>query len=117
MLEAACHCGRCVLVVPGPPDTVTDCNCSVCFKYGVLWAYYPASAVDRSRLGAQDAYAWRGRVISFHRCHDCGAVTHWWYNGPEGTQAGVNARLFPLAVTSALRVRHLDGAVTEEYVD
>jgi len=30
---------------------------------------------------------------------------------------GVNARLMPLEVLAKARVRHLDGAVTEKYID
>lgn len=118
MFEASCHCGLCVLAVEGLPETVTDCNCSICFKYGVLWAYYTVGAVDRSRLGPTDRYVWGDRKIAFLRCQGCGCLVCWWPVDEDGLfRCGINARLFPLAVASALRVRHLDGAGTEEYID
>ena len=40
-VSASCHCGSVRLEVDTPPSEVTECNCSICRRYGVLWAYYP----------------------------------------------------------------------------
>ena len=37
-VAASCHCGACILAVAVAPVEVTDCNCSICRRYGVLWA-------------------------------------------------------------------------------
>ena len=42
---ASCHCGSVRLEVDSPPSEVTECNCSICRRYGVLWAYYPPHQV------------------------------------------------------------------------
>ena len=115
MIEASCHCGAVRLQIATPPDTVTDCNCSICRRYGVLWAYYPLSAV--SVAGATDVYMWDDRAIEFHRCKVCGCVTHWSPVDRTVDRMGVNARLMPLEVLAAARVRRLDGAGTERYLD
>ncbi|MFC0009789.1 GFA family protein [Devosia nitrariae] len=44
-VEASCHCGPVRLIVQAAPSEITECNCSICRRYGVLWAYYPKSAV------------------------------------------------------------------------
>jgi len=45
MIEASCHCGAVRIEVPSAPETVTSCNCSICRRYGVLWAYYQPQSV------------------------------------------------------------------------
>jgi hypothetical protein len=39
-IKATCHCDATRLEVSEAPTTVTECNCTFCFKRGVLWAYY-----------------------------------------------------------------------------
>jgi len=34
MLTATCHCGAVRVTVPRKARTVTDCNCSICRRYG-----------------------------------------------------------------------------------
>ena len=100
------------------PDTVTDCSCSICRRYGVLWAYYPADAVRViSGEAATDSYAWKDRSLAFHQCRRCGCVTHWQPLTRTEDRMGVNARLLPPDVLAGARVRRLDGAVTERYID
>jgi hypothetical protein len=116
--EASCHCGTIHLYVETPPATVTDCNCSICRRYGVLWAYYsPRQVRVAPAAGATDVYIWGDRKIEFHRCKACGCVTHWAPVDPTEDRMAVNARLMDLAVVAAARVRKLDGAGTEAYVD
>lgn len=117
-VEASCHCGSVILAVAATPEAVTDCNCSICRRYGVLWAYYPLAQVEIvARDGATHAYSWGSRSIAFHRCRECGCVTHWTPLTRSDDRMGVNARLLLPDVVSAVRVRHLDGAGTEKYID
>lgn len=118
MVRASCHCGALRLEVDAPPLEVTECNCSICRRYGVLWAYYRPRQVRMVPPGAAtDTYMWDDKAIAFHRCPTCGCVTHWSPNDPAGNRMGVNARLMEPDVVALARVRHLDGAGTEEYVD
>jgi hypothetical protein len=117
-VTASCHCGAVRLEVEVAPETVTDCNCSICRRYGVLWAYYrPAQVQVVAARDSTDIYMWDDRSIEFHRCRVCGCVTHWAPVDRERDRMGVNARLMPLEVVAAARVRKLDGAVTERYLD
>jgi hypothetical protein len=117
-IDASCHCGAIHLEIEAAPETVTDCNCSICRRYGALWAYY---RLDQVRIvapsGATDIYMWDGRTIEFHRCKTCGCVTHWAPIDPSTDRMAVNARLMAPLVLAAARVRKRDGAGTEEYVD
>ena len=45
-LTGTCHCGAVRIRVRQAPRTVTSCNCSICRRYGALWAYYQASSVQ-----------------------------------------------------------------------
>jgi hypothetical protein len=116
MIEATCHCGAVRLQIDTPPETVTDCYCSICRRYGVLWAYYSPKQVRIASRGA-DIYMWDDRAIEFHRCKTCGCVTHWAPVDPARDRMGVNARLMDPAALAAALVRKLDGAVTEKYFD
>jgi hypothetical protein len=112
MLTATCHCGAVRVTVPRTPRTVTDCNCSICRRYGVLWAYYKASTV-RIEAGpkATRGYSWGRKALRFVRCATCGCVMCWQRVSPDpARKMGVNARNFDLEVLRKLPVRPLDGA-------
>ena len=110
MIEASCHCGAVVLTLAETPTEVTECNCSICRRYGVLWAYdSPASVVIRERTRT-DVYLWGDREIRFHRCSCCGCVTHWLPVDGTLDRMGVNARLLDPELARTLARRHLDGA-------
>ena len=118
MVAASCHCGAVLLEIEAAPTEVTDCNCSICRRYGVLWAYYSPRQVRLLPPGAAtDTYMWNDRSLAFHRCPTCGCVTHWSAVDPAYDRMGVNARLLPPDVLAQARVRHLDGAVSGQYID
>lgn len=112
MLTATCHCGALRVEVPRRPRTLTDCNCSICRRYGTLWAYYKASTVrvvGASR--AKDGYSWGRKALRFVRCSTCGCITHWEAVHPKkGSYVGVNWRNFEPGLLGKTRLRLLDGA-------
>jgi len=115
MIEATCHCGAVRLEIETPPETVTDCNCSICRRTGGLWAYYHPAEVSVS--GATDTYVWGDRSLERHRCKTCGCVSHWTPLDPSIGRMGVNARLMPPEILAQARVRHFDGAATWTFLD
>lgn len=118
MILVSCHCGQTRFTVDTAPAEVTECNCSVCRRYGVLWAYYAPSQVRfEAGEGTTHTYRWDDRSLAFHRCGTCGCVTHWLPENRDPNRMGVNARMMPPEIVAAARIRHLDGAVTERYVD
>ena len=56
-----------------------------------------------------DVYVWGERSLAFHRCRECGCVSHWAAVDQEGDRMGVNARLMDPGVLATARVRHSDG--------
>jgi hypothetical protein len=117
MIHATCHCGAVSLEIAQPPTEVTDCNCSICRRYGVLWAYYAPAQVRIASSTPTDTYMWDDKSIRFHRCRVCGCVSHWSPVDPAVDRMGVNARLLDPDLLKHARLRHLDGAVTGKYLD
>ncbi|WP_436210201.1 GFA family protein [Bradyrhizobium sp. LjRoot220] len=116
MIRASCHCGAVELEIDETPTEITECNCSICHRYGVLWAYYELRQV-RISGPSTDIYMWDDRSIMFHRCSVCGCVSHWSPIDPQRNRMGVNARLMKPAILKQAKLRHLDGAVSERYLD
>ena len=117
-VSSSCHCGSVRLEVDTPPSEVTECNCSICRRYGVLWAYYPPHQVRMLPPDPPtDVYMWGGRSIEFHRCRNCGCVSHWAAANRRRDRMGINARLMPPEILAGARVRHRDGADTNRYTD
>lgn len=110
-VEASCHCGAVRFTLDAAPEVVTDCNCSICRRYGVLWAYYSPTQVRFDPAPPDtDTYGWGRRGILFHRCKTCGCMTHWSSVDPKRDRMGINARMLEPQVLAAARVRLLDGA-------
>ena len=116
-IETSCHCGAVRLAIDSAPEQVTDCNCSICRRYGALWAYYSPKQVRFTPPDpATDVYMWGARSNEFHRCRSCGCVTHWAAVDKSRDWMGVNARLMAPEILARAHIRRLDGAVTDEYL-
>lgn len=114
---ASCHCGAVSIALTAYPSVVTECNCSLCRSYGVVWAYYTADNVSVPADAQTDSYACNGQNVDFHRCSSCGCTTHWVPRDARRNRRGINARLLPREQLEKARLRHRDGANTGEYLD
>lgn len=117
MIEASCHCSHVKMEIARTPTRVTDCNCSICRRYGVLWAYYAPSRVRFTGGKASAVYKWGDKRLEFHHCPKCFCLTHWASVDQARNRMGVNARLMPPEILAKARLRHLDGAKTWKYLD
>lgn len=119
VLTGSCHCGAVQVEIPRRPRSVTACNCSICRRYGTLWAYYKADDVRvTAKRGATQTYSWGDRRMRFVRCKTCGCIINWERIRPQpGARRGVNLRNFDPAMVDALRVRLLDGAKSWKYLN
>lgn len=118
-LEVRCHCGAVTLRLPRRPERVSNCNCSICRRYGALWAYYDEAEVEvrQSPGNATDEYRRTGGTIAFVRCRHCGCVTHWRPLGHRRTRRmGVNIRNADPEAIGPVTIRLVDGADTGEVV-
>ena len=90
-MDGACHCGEVRISVASAPSQVLDCRCSICRRYGALWAYYPLNEVTMT--GPTDVYVWGDGMLQFHRCVRCGCMVAWMPSDDDPTRCGINARM------------------------
>ncbi len=114
MLEGHCHCGAVRWTFDGVPDGATICNCTICRRYGVLWAYdYEGEGIRiHAAPEAIGSYVRSGGGISFNFCRICGCVSHW--RGLEPGNDGrrriaVNLRLAEPDAVAAIPIDRFDG--------
>jgi hypothetical protein len=108
MVEATCECGAVRVELETAPETAGDCNCSICRRYGVLWAYY---SLNQVRVSGDTTIYLRGvRRTEFHHCVVCRCLTHWSAVDKTRDRMGVNARLLPPEVLQRAKIVPLDGA-------
>ena len=109
-LVGSCHCGAANWTLDDVPVSATICNCSICRRYGALWAYgFFNEQVTVS--GDTQVYLWGRHSIEFHFCSKCGCVVFWRAAtfGADGRQWGaVNLRLAvdPTSVSAIALVHH-----------
>lgn len=114
MLTGTCHCGALTWTLEGDPGSITACNCTLCRRYGALWAYdYEGERIRIS--GPSSIYTRPGKAdpaLEIHFCPTCGCVLCW--RGLRLDKDGrrriaVNIRLAPPEAVSDLRIDHFDG--------
>ena len=115
-LVASCHCGRATIRLPRKPESVTQCNCSLCSKTGFRGVYF--SSEELVIEGEFDSYVrddLKQAYLANHRCRTCGVLTHWTpLSDPPHERMGVNARLIDPALLEGVPVREVDGASWDE---
>ena len=109
MTEGSCHCGAVGWRFDGVPESATACNCSICRRYGTLWAYdFEGEKISVS--GPTQVYLWGRKWIEFHFCPQCACVVYWRGARPgrDGRRPiGFNLRLAePDSVKSIALVHH-----------
>jgi hypothetical protein len=114
-IHGACHCGAARWQFQGQPEGATACNCTVCRRYGVLWAYgYEGEGIKVS--GKTQQYI-RGKAIEFHFCPTCGCVAFWRLQREDEQgrrRMGVNVRLADPEVVAQIPIDRHDGLNTLE---
>jgi hypothetical protein len=110
MIKGSCHCGAVHWTFDGVPADATACNCTVCRRYGTLWAY---GHVDEpiSVSGPTGTYIWGPKTIGFHFCPTCGCIAYWrgLKPGKSGkTRIAVNLRLADPEAVATIRVDQFD---------
>jgi hypothetical protein len=126
LIRGSCHCGAVKFRIAEHRQFLTDCNCSVCRRYGGLWLHADRSEVELDYdVDATLAYEWGDKMLAFHSCRTCGCTTHWLSTRPPiETKAGsveepmaVNCRMAEPAVIADMPIRHFDGADSWRYLD
>jgi hypothetical protein len=95
------------------PEGATACNCTVCRRYGALWAYdYEGEGIHF--WGTTRAYI-RGDAIEFHFCPVCSCIAFWRGQRPHEDgrrRMAVNLRLAEPQDVAKIPVYHFDGLTT-----
>jgi len=114
MVEGTCHCGDCSWTLEGDPGPVTACNCTLCRRYGALWAYDYVD--ERIRIhGAPASYVRRAKddpALEILFCPTCAAVLSWRGLRREADgrmRIAVNVRLAPPDAVATLPIERFDG--------
>lgn len=120
MFTGQCHCGNVQFSVARSPSTLTECNCSICHRYGTRWAYFKPEEVSFSIKQQTQSYRWGDEKIDFHHCSTCGCLTH--YTATEKGKAvidkiALNSRMCPIDQTKEITIRHFDGADSWTFLD
>ena len=111
-IRATCHCGNVSIELPTKPESITSCNCSVCGRFGAMWAYYDQSEVSIQVDTGMATYRRGDKELDFGRCHTCGCLMYWIGNeNSQGTRMGINTRMIvPRDVIADVPVKMFDGA-------
>ena len=114
MLEGSCHCGNVKWDLDGVPESATACNCTICRRYGVLWAYdYDGERIKTT--GETTTYIWGDSTVGFHFCPTCGCVAYWRAveTDTEGRRRiAVNLRLAEPDEVAQVPIDHFEGLVS-----
>jgi hypothetical protein len=113
--EGGCHCGRVRMRVQADLSLVTDCNCSICTKKGILHLGVP---LDRfTLLQGEDAlttYQFGTNVAKHTFCRYCG-IHAFYVPRSDPDKVSVNARCLDDVDVGALHPSgHFDGRNWED---
>ncbi len=104
-----CHCGRVRFRVTAPLERVTECNCSMCDKKGILHWIVPQAAFEL--LAGRDeltTYTFNTGVAQHHFCRHCG-IHSFYVPRSDPDKIDVNARCLDGVDHRALAVEPFDG--------
>lgn len=112
--QASCHCGAVLLQMQRKPRQLTQCNCSICRRYGALWSYCQRKTIQvRAAKGHIKPYTWKDRRFEFFHCTNCGCVTHYERadrRADGSDMAAVNLRnIDDTSIVASLPIRLIDG--------
>lgn len=118
-LVASCHCGKVKALLTEKPKQLTECNCSICRRYGAQWAYgTPETIKVSAEPEALQFYSWGDKCIEFYHCQHCGCLTHYEsIDKGADSRVAVNARMLAADDVVDIPVRHFDGVDTWEFLD
>ena len=110
--QGSCHCGKISYEITGDPDSVLECNCSICSCNGYQLWFVPATDV-KMKMPASDigTYTFNKHVIKHHFCLNCGSSV---FGRSKHPQTGVdtyaiNLRCVPDVDASKLKIISYNG--------
>src|SRR5712691_4443919 len=107
--DGGCHCGRVRFRVTAELAGVSDCNCSMCDKKGILHWIVPQDAFEL--LSGHDdltTYTFNTGVARHHFCRHCG-IHSFYVPRSDPEKIDVNVRCLSGADVEALTITAFDG--------
>lgn len=119
MLDGSCHCGNAKWTLQGDPGSITACNCTLCRRYGTLWAYdYEGERITLAGKTASYVRAdEKNPSLEILFCPACAGVVAWrsLHLDKRGRRRmAVNLRLAEPELVADLPIDHFDGLDTFE---
>jgi len=109
MIQGSCHCGAVQWHFDAVPESAEACNCTICRRYGVLWAY----GFEDEGIGVSGpTQTYLPRKSEFHFCSACGCVAYWREREPgpkDRRRIAVNLRLAEPDAVAQIPVDHVVG--------
>jgi hypothetical protein len=107
--EGGCHCGRVRFRVTATLDHVSDCNCSMCTKKGILHLIVPPEQFELLR-GRDEltTYRFNTGVAQHHFCHHCG-IHPFYVPRSDPDKIDVNVRCLDDVDLGTIRTIPFDG--------
>lgn len=112
MIKGVCHCGAVHWTYDMPLESVTACNCTLCRRYGALWAYgFINEGIEVS--GPASGYVHKRGISTYSFCTACGCVAYYLVNESDNDgkrKVAVNLRMVAEpAPLMDLPIDHFDG--------
>ena len=109
-----CHCGRVRYRVSGDLERVTECNCSMCTRKGIL--HWIVASSQFELLSGRDelaTYEFGTRVAKHHFCRHCG-IHSFYVPRSDPDKIDVNARCLDGVDLATLPREPFDGRRWED---
>ena len=113
-MDGGCHCGRVGFRVTADLDRVTECNCSMCSKKGILHLIVPPEQFEL--LAGKDdltTYEFNTRTAKHYFCKVCG-IHPFYVPRSDPDKIDVNARCIDGIDLSKIAPKYFDGAHWED---
>ncbi|MEK7649865.1 MAG: GFA family protein [Patescibacteria group bacterium] len=105
-----CHCGAVRYEVDTDLASIIECNCSHCYKKGLVLAFVP-EAQFRLMQGEENLtdYQFNKKIIHHVFCKTCGVQSFSKGMGKDGPTAAINVRCLDDIDMATLTIKPFDG--------
>lgn len=110
-VTGGCHCGLVRFEATLDLGSAIACNCSICLKKGLLFAFVPEERFAL-RAGQEDLtdYQFGRKTIHHAFCSTCGVETFAGGTAPDGTaMVGINVRCIDDVDLASIEFKPFDG--------
>jgi hypothetical protein len=108
-MEGGCHCGRVRFRVTAVLDSVTECNCSICNKKGILHLIVPPERFELlSGKNDLTTYQFNTGIAKHMFCRHCG-IHPFYVPRSDPDKIDVNARCLDEVDLGAVARKTFDG--------